>query len=83
VVAATRRRTETLIRFNRTARYLPEGELLSDVNWKLLKSVSHFDPSRGDCVYLHFAGRHERTSHVRIKRASKFQPICRVGRSKS
>jgi hypothetical protein len=47
IVALTQRRALTLIRFYQTTRYRPEDELLSDVNWKLLKSIGKFDPTKG------------------------------------
>ena len=47
IVDLVQRRPLTLIRFHRTTRYLPEDELLSDVNLKLLKAVDRFDPARG------------------------------------
>jgi hypothetical protein len=47
IVRLSQTRAQTLIRFYKTARYRPEDELLSDVNWKLLRSVSKFDPAKG------------------------------------
>jgi DNA-directed RNA polymerase specialized sigma subunit len=47
IVELTTRRAETLIRFYRTTRYRPKDELLSDVNFKLLKAVETFDPEKG------------------------------------
>jgi hypothetical protein len=47
IVRLTQNRTKTLIRFYQTTKYRPEDELLSDVNWKLLRSVSKFDPTKG------------------------------------
>ena len=40
-------RTQTLIRFYKTHLYRSEDELLSDVNFKLLRAVRKFDPSKG------------------------------------
>jgi hypothetical protein len=47
IVGLTQERAVTLIRFQKTTKYRPEDELLSDINYKLLRSVSRFDPSRG------------------------------------
>src|SRR6516225_4387084 len=47
IVALSRPRVETLIRFNGTTRYYSEAELLSDVNFKLVRSVAKFNPARG------------------------------------
>src|SRR6516162_8767123 len=47
IVRLTQTRAQTLIRFYNTTKYRPEDELLSDVNWKLLRSVSKFDPAKG------------------------------------
>jgi hypothetical protein len=47
IVALTENRALTLIRFYRTARYRPASELLSDVNFKLIKAVDKFDPQKG------------------------------------
>jgi hypothetical protein len=47
IVRLSQTRAQTLIRFYQTTRYRPEDELLSDVNWKLLRSVSKFDPAKG------------------------------------
>jgi hypothetical protein len=46
-VTLTEDRALTLIRFNGTARYCTESELLSDIHYKLLKAVGRFDPARG------------------------------------
>jgi len=47
IVDLTQDRALTLIRFRKTARYSTEGELLSDVNFKLIRAVDKFDPSKG------------------------------------
>jgi hypothetical protein len=47
IVELTQQRALTLIRFRKTSRYRPEDELLSDVNYKLVRSVGKFDPARG------------------------------------
>ena len=47
IITLTRDRALTLIRFRKTTRYRPEDELLSDINFKLLKAVDSFDPSKG------------------------------------
>jgi hypothetical protein len=47
IVRLTQTRAQTLIRFYQTTRYRPEDELLSDVNWKLLRTVGKFDPAKG------------------------------------
>jgi hypothetical protein len=53
IVALTQDRARTLIYFNRTTRYCPENELLSDVNYKLLKAVGKFDAGKGSAfTYL-------------------------------
>ena len=46
-MALTRERALTLIRFHRAIRYGSEDELLSDVNFKLLRAVDKFDPAKG------------------------------------
>jgi hypothetical protein len=47
IVTLTQARALTLIRFRKTARYSTEGELLSDVNFKLLRAVDKFNPAKG------------------------------------
>jgi DNA-directed RNA polymerase specialized sigma24 family protein len=47
VVDLTQRRADTLIRFYRTGRYKPHDELLSDVNFKMMRAIDKFDPSKG------------------------------------
>jgi hypothetical protein len=47
IVTLTQDRVLTLIRFRKTARYSTEGELLSDVNFKLMRAVDKFDPAKG------------------------------------
>ena len=47
IVALTHDRALTLIRFRKTARYRSESELLSDINFKLLRAVDKFDPAKG------------------------------------
>src|SRR6516162_9706604 len=47
IVELAQPRALTLIRFNGTTSYRSESELLSDVNYKLLRSVAKFDPSKG------------------------------------
>jgi hypothetical protein len=47
IATLTQARALTLIRFRKTARYSTEGELLSDVNFKLLRAVDKFDPAKG------------------------------------
>jgi hypothetical protein len=47
ILSLTERRALTLIRFYKTTRYRPEDELLSDVNFKLLRAVGKFDASKG------------------------------------
>jgi len=47
IVNLAQMRALTLIRFNKTTRYRSEDELLSDINFKLMRSVSKFDPARG------------------------------------
>jgi hypothetical protein len=47
IVDLTQDRALTLIRFRKTTRYSTEGELLSDVNFKLIRAVDKFDRSKG------------------------------------
>jgi hypothetical protein len=47
ILSLTEQRALTLIRFYKTTRYRPEDELLSDVNFKLLRVVGKFDASKG------------------------------------
>jgi len=47
IVSLTQPRALTLIRFYRTTKYKSRDELLSDVNFKLLKAVETFDPMKG------------------------------------
>jgi hypothetical protein len=47
IVTLTQDRVLTLIRFRKTARYSTEGELLSDVNFKLMRAIDKFDPAKG------------------------------------
>jgi DNA-directed RNA polymerase specialized sigma24 family protein len=47
IVTLTQDRALTLIRFRKTARYCAEDELLSNVNFKLLRAVDKFDPAKG------------------------------------
>jgi DNA-directed RNA polymerase specialized sigma24 family protein len=47
IVKLTQPRTEALIRFYRTGQYCAESELVSDVNFKLMRSIRRFDPAKG------------------------------------
>ena len=47
IIELTQDRALTLIRFGKTTRYRPEDELLSEVNYRLLKAVDKFDPAKG------------------------------------
>jgi hypothetical protein len=47
IIELTQTRAQTLIRFYRTTRYKPKDELLSDVNFKLMRAVGKFDPEKG------------------------------------
>ena len=47
IVQLAEERARTLIRFYKTNHYRSEDELISDINFKLLRSVSRFDPKRG------------------------------------
>jgi hypothetical protein len=47
IVDLAQPRALTLIRFYRTTKYRPRDELLSDVNFKLMRAVDKFDPSKG------------------------------------
>ena len=51
IVALSRERTLALIRFHGSHRYLPECELVSNVTWKLVRSVHRFDPARGSSAF--------------------------------
>jgi hypothetical protein len=46
-LSAARERALTLIRYNGVTRYRTESELMSDINFKLLRAVDKFDPTRG------------------------------------
>jgi hypothetical protein len=52
IVDLTQDRALTLIRFRKTSRYRSEPELISDINFKLIKAVNKFDPSRGKAFSL-------------------------------
>jgi hypothetical protein len=47
IIRLSQDRALTLIRYNGSARYCPESELLSNINFKLMRSVTKFDPARG------------------------------------
>jgi hypothetical protein len=47
IVTKAQERAKTLIRFFGTARHLSEPELLSDINFKLLRTIAKFDPAKG------------------------------------
>lgn len=47
IVKLTQPRVQTLIRFHKTSRYRSEDELPSDVNFRLLRAVDKFDPTKG------------------------------------
>jgi hypothetical protein len=47
IVELSQPRAETLIRFHNTHHYRSEDELLSDINFKLLRSIAKFDPAKG------------------------------------
>jgi hypothetical protein len=47
IISLSERRAQCLIRFNQTTRYRGEDELLSDVRFKLLRAIPHFDSARG------------------------------------
>jgi DNA-directed RNA polymerase specialized sigma24 family protein len=47
IIEQVQERARTLIRFHKTSRYKPEDELLSDVNYRLVRGVDKFDPTRG------------------------------------
>jgi hypothetical protein len=46
IVQLVEPRALTLIRFHKTGHYRPEDELLSDVNFKLMRSIGRFDARR-------------------------------------
>jgi len=47
IVTLTQDRALALIRFQKTSKYASETELLSDINFKLLRAVDKFDPAKG------------------------------------
>src|SRR5215475_1254302 len=47
IITRAQERAETLIRFYGTALYSSEAELLSDINWKLMRAADKFDPLKG------------------------------------
>jgi hypothetical protein len=47
IVALSEQRARVLVRHYGTHHYKSESELLSDINYKLLRSVGRFDPSKG------------------------------------
>jgi hypothetical protein len=47
IVELIRERALTLIRFNGTTRYRSEEELLSEINYKLIRSLRRFDAEKG------------------------------------
>jgi hypothetical protein len=47
ILSLSQQRALALIRFYKSARYRAEDELLSDVNFKLLRAVDKFDPTKG------------------------------------
>ena len=47
IISLTQRRVETLIRLNGTAHFCAEAELLSDINFKLMKAIPRFNPGKG------------------------------------
>jgi hypothetical protein len=47
IIRLTEKRALTLLRFHKTTHHVPEDELLSDVNYKLLKAVGKFDHAKG------------------------------------
>jgi hypothetical protein len=47
IIRLTQDRALTLIWFHKTTRYCTKDELLSDVNFKLLRAVNKFDPAKG------------------------------------
>ena len=74
IVRLAQNRALTLIRFNGTTRYCTEAELLSDINFKLVKAVKSFNPAKGSgftflsCII-------QDTLHTSVtKAADKFDP---------
>jgi hypothetical protein len=47
ILELSQKRAEVLIRYCGTARYCSESELLSDIAFKTVKSISRFNPSQG------------------------------------
>jgi hypothetical protein len=68
IVSLTQDRALTLIRFRKTARYRTESELLSDINFKLLKAVDKFDISKGS-AFTFLSCLIQNTLHAAVSRA--------------
>jgi hypothetical protein len=47
IVTSAEKRAKVLIRFNGATQYRSEPELLSDIHFKLVRSVAKFNPARG------------------------------------
>jgi hypothetical protein len=47
ILELSRPRALTLIRFHKTTRFKSEDELLSDIDFKLMRAVAKFDPQKG------------------------------------
>src|SRR6516165_1961521 len=47
IVRLVEPRALTLVRFHKTNRYQSESELLSDINFKLMRSIGRFDSAKG------------------------------------
>ena len=73
IIKLTQDRALTLMRFYKTTRYQREDELLSDVNFKLLKAVGSFNPERGHTFSFlsHVVTNALRTSVTNARRKTK------------
>jgi hypothetical protein len=58
----------TLIRFHKTTRYGSEDELLSDINFKLLRAVGKLDPAKGS-AFTFLSSLIQNTLHATVSRA--------------
>jgi hypothetical protein len=73
IISLTHDRALTLIRFYKTTRYQREDELLSDVNFKLLKAVGSFNRERGHAFSFvsHVVTNTLRTSVTSARKSSR------------
>ena len=74
-IGLARERARTMIRFNGTTRYLTEPELLAEVDFKLIRAASYFNPGKGSgfTFVSHVILNTLRSSVSRVRRdASRF-----------